>query len=102
MSPNGSIATVLPSPSRRNADCPNHSTRMLLLFSRDGPDIAADRVAQAPAPAGILGAVLAARRRLLARARCPLAVGVRCLALTRPHAAVTAVRLLAVAVLAAA
>src|SRR3954469_12960578 len=34
-SPNGSMNTVVPSALRRNADCPYHSTCMLLLYAAE-------------------------------------------------------------------
>src|ERR1700689_1890550 len=62
MSPNGSITTDASAPSRENADCPYHSTRIALLSgcdSREGSR-AIDGCALAPIPRC---RVVGARRR---------------------------------------
>src|SRR5436305_6200197 len=43
-SPNGSTKTVASAPLRRNADCPNHSTCMLLLQLLRGMNAAGGRL----------------------------------------------------------
>src|SRR5919112_4039340 len=46
-SPKGSMTTVTSSATRRNVDCPNHSTRMLLLGSFDERHLAVVEAAAA-------------------------------------------------------